>query len=75
MKLNNFLTCLLESVDIKEYRQKVGTDIPSDTLDKLAAKMKGSKYDNVALAILKKVQEFKNGAPAKESVPFVNFLK
>ena len=76
MKLSNFLTCLTESkIDIEEYKQKVGNDIPSDTLDKLAAKMKGSKYDNIALAILKKVQEFKNGAAAKESVPFVNFLK
>lgn len=77
MKLNNFLAYLTEAVDINELRQKVGDEVPAEVLDKLAAKMKGKKYDNIAMAIIKKVQEINTSKKqySKEAAPYIRFLK
>ena len=77
MKLNNFLAYLVEAVDINELRQKVGDEVPAEVLDKLAAKMRGRKYDNIAMAIIKKVQEINTSKKAyiKEAKPYIKFLK
>lgn len=77
MKLNSFLAYLTEAVDINELRQKVGDDVPADILDKLAAKMKGKKYDNIAMAIIKRIQNINTskGSYSKEAAPYIKFLK
>lgn len=77
MKLNNFLAYLTEAVDINELRQKVGDEVPAEVLDKLAAKMKGKKYDNIAMAIIKKIQEINTSKKqySKEAAPYIRFLK
>ena len=77
MKLNNFLAYLTEAVDINELRQKVGDEVPADVLDKLAAKMKGKKYDNIAMAIIKRIQNINTskGGYSKEAAPYIKFLK
>lgn len=77
MNLSNFLAYLTEAIDINEYRQKVGDDVPAETLDKLADKMRGTKYDNIALAITKKIQEINTSKKAypKEAAPYIRFLK
>lgn len=77
MKLNNFLAYLVEAVDINELRQKVGDEVPAEVLDKLAAKMKGRKYDNIAMAIIKKIQEINTSKKAymKEAAPYIKFLE
>ena len=77
MRLNNFLAYLTEAVDINELRQKVGDDVPAEVLDKLAAKMKGRKYDNIAMAIIKKIQEINTSGKdyIEEAAPYIRFLK
>lgn len=77
MNLSNFLAYLTEAIDIDEYRQKVGDDVPAETLDKLADKMRGTKYDNIALAIIKKIQEINTSKKAypKEAAPYIRFLE
>lgn len=77
MKLNSFLAYLTEAVDINELRQKVGDEVPAEVLDKLAAKMKGKKYDNIAMAIIKKIQDINTSKKqySKEAAPYIRFLK
>ena len=57
MNLNNFLSYLTESISIEELKSKVGDSVPQSVLDTLASLMKGNKYDNIAMAIIKTVQD------------------
>ena len=57
MNLNNFLSYLTESISIEELKSKVGDSVPQSVLDTLASLMKGIKYDNIAMAIIKTVQD------------------
>ena len=77
MNLNNFLSYLIESVSIEELKSKVGDSVPQSVLDILASKMKGNKYDNIAMAIIKKIQEIKSDKRTytKRTAPYIKFLE
>ena len=74
MKLNKFLAYLTEAVDIDKLREKVDSDVPASVLDKLASKMKGNKYDNIAMAIIKTIQDYKSIDHDNDRYEYVKYL-
>lgn len=77
MRLDKLLLYLTESVNIDELNSKVGNDVPASTLDALASKMRGNKYDKLALAIIKAIQ-YNNTAKiafTKKGAEFAQYLE
>ena len=79
MNLNSFLSYLIESVNIEELKNKVGDSVPQSVLDTLASKMKGSKYDKIAMEIIKLIQSFKTSGYqltiTKKNKPFYEYIE
>ena len=77
MNLIEILTYLAEDVNIDELNSKVKNDVPISVLDALASKMKKNKYDKIAVAIIKKIQEINTSKITylKKSAPYIEYLE
>lgn len=60
MNIVNLLNSLKEDIDVKKFNSLIQNDVPTETIETLASRMKKGKYDSKAVAVLKAAQEWKS---------------
>lgn len=74
MNITNILQLLAEDTTIDYINNKVKGEVPQSVLDTLSSLMKKNKYDNIAMAIIKVIQDpidFGNQERVKKGVDFL----
>lgn len=74
MNITNILQLLAENTTVDYINNKVKGEVPQSVLDTLSSLMKKNKYDNIAMAIIKAIQDpidFGNKERVKKGVDFL----